>query len=432
MSEMSHVQPSTSGSCPHAGIAQAFNPLSPEQTQNPFPILSAAREQEPVFFSSQLNAWVITHHEDIHAILKDGERFSSAIFPAPEFPPEVAAITSQTYFNPEGMVLSAVDPPHQTRQRAAVNKAFSARRVASHEPRIHQIANDLIDRFADRDSANLIDVFAYPFPLAVIFSMIGIPEADWARAQSLCDNYFALFGQPLPPEQQLVHAQGLVEYQEFILALINDRRHHPQDDFTSDLIEAVDAGQIGLSIGEIVQLLGVALPIAGHDTVINVLCASLYHLLRHGLWEQVLSNPELMRQAVEETLRHDGSVTALMRIAKQPVTIRSVTIPAGSHIYLSVVSGNHDDRVFTQPEVFDPTRSNASNHFTLGRGIHYCLGAPLARLEVQVALALLGQRLPNLRLGPDPCIEYSAVDPFVRSIKRLDLVWTPTDRGSPI
>jgi cytochrome P450 len=423
MTDMSYAEATVPGACLRAGIAQDFNPLSPEQIQNPLPILSAARDQEPVFFSSQLNAWVVTRHDDIHAILKDGERFSSAIFPAPEFPPEVAAVASQTFFNPEGMVLSAVDPPHQTRQRAAVNKAFSARRVASHEPRIHQIANELIDRFAGRGSADLIEVFAYPFPLAVIFSMIGIPQADWARAQALCDNYFALFGQPLPPEQQLRHAQGLVEYQEFILALIEERRREPQDDFTSDLIQAVDAGQIDLSIKEIVQLLGVALPIAGHDTVINVLCAALYHLLCHGLWERVLADPELMRQAVEETLRHDGSVTALMRIAKQPITIRDVTIPAGAHVYLSVVSANHDERVFAQPECFDPARSNASNHFTLGRGIHYCLGAPLARLEVQVALSLLGQRLPNLRLGPEPCIEYSAVDPFVRSIKRLDLVW---------
>jgi len=410
--------------CPASSVVTDFNPLSASQVANPYPFFERARKEAPIFFSPLANAWVVSRYDDVMAILKDYTRFSSvgaaATAVTVRYTPETLRVLSSS-INATVPALGNTDPPEHTRIRSSVSELFTPRGVARLEPRIRAIANQLIDQFIEDGAAEMVQQFAYPYPAKIILSLIGIPEAAIEQARVWAGDFFSLFFGNLPPEQQTESARSVVALQQYLRNLVEQRRADPQDDLASDLIRAVDADQAQLSVDELVQILSV-LVIAGFETSASLISSCLYHLLsapEH--WQALVHDPTLIPSVVEETLRLDGPALGFFRVATQDVTLGEVTLTKGSRILVLVSSANHDEAYFQDPELFNPYRKNLG-HLAFGHGIHFCLGAALARLDVRVALEQFCQRLPNLRLKSEQEISYVS-NIAKRGLKQLYIQW---------
>jgi cytochrome P450 len=415
--------PAAASACPFHSVGAEFSPLSAAHLANPYRFYDRAQREEPVFFSSMLNCWVVTRYEDISAALRDWQRFSSAgaFSSAIEFAPETKAILSQGIPLLEHAMTNN-DPPRHTRIRSSVNKVFSAQRVASFEPRIRAIAERMIDSFVAAGQGNLVELFNYPFPAVVIFDIIGVPEADLRQVKEWCVATLDLLVRPMPAEQQAECARSALAYQRYIVDLIEQRRLAPRDDLTSDLVKAIDAGEVDLSMDELVELL-FDLVVAGHETTANLLGNSLLQLLPdRALWHTIGEDPRLARKVVEEAIRFEGPAIGFFRITTTDVELRGTTIPKGSPVFLLYGAANHDAAQFPNPHLFDPQRENAAKHLGFGAGIHFCLGAPLARLEMRIALEALSRRIPSMRLVGGQALAYRP-NLAVRGLEGLLVEW---------
>jgi cytochrome P450 len=410
----------TQPACP---VLAEFNPFEPAQTHDPYPMYTRAREQAPIFFSPVLNMWVVTRYEDICEIARDTTRFSNrrAVDVVAEIPAEVLAIFTTSNTQPQFIV--EIDPPTHTRVRRLANKAFTPRRVTLMEPRIRALANGLADMFAHEGRADLMAQFAYQLPRMVIADIVGVPAADIPKFGQWSEAWATyLFTVDLPLEQQIQGARSAVALQNYCEALIEERRHYPQDDLLSDLVQAQEEDGTSLSLNELVGLIMTFL-IAGHLTTSDMIGNALVLLLKQPeLWQALCREPQLATRLIEETLRRDSSVPGLMRVATEDVTFNGVSIPKGARLFLAFGSANHDETVFPEPTRFDLERENLYKHLAFGQGIHYCLGAPVARLEGKVALEVLSQRLPSLRFQPGQTVTYRPNLVF-RGPDQLPLMW---------
>ena len=336
------------------------------------------------------------------------------------FPPEVQAVLDAGPI-PQAASMVSVDPPEHSRLRASVHKAFTLRRVASLEAGIHALAHRLIDRFVAAGRVDLLAEFTLPLSLLVMCQLIGMPEADAEEVKFWCDAFTELSGVPMPVEQQVIRAEHVVAGQRYILNLIEQQRRRPSDTLTSDLVQAMDAGEVALSQAEAVDLLMLQL-VAGNETTGNMLSIYLYQLLREPQhWQTLCADPSVIPNMIEEAMRLDGPGFGYFRRATEPVTLHGVMIPAGALVWAMFSSANHDEQHFCNPNQFDPHRPNASRHLSFGHGTHYCLGASLARLEMKIALEALCERLPGLSLDPDQPINFKTS--FVRILDRLPVIW---------
>ncbi len=294
--------------------------------------------------------------------------------------------------------LSARQPPDHTRIRSFVNKAFTPKRVASMEPFIRELAVTTISRFEKDGQADLVTQLSYDLPALVIFRLLGIPDQDvpdikeWALSRVLMN-----FGNP-SEQEQLGHAGNLVKYWQYCVELVNSRLQHPTDDLPGDMARVFNSGDHTVSTHEMAGLVYGMLT-AGHETTTNLLWNSFRDLLTHrSQWEALVADPARIPNAIEEMLRFAPSVFTWKRKVKRPVTVAGVELPVGANVLLLLGSANHDSEHFVDGDELDITRKNARDHLAFGLGIHYCLGAPLARLESRVVLEELTRRLPNLRL----------------------------------
>jgi cytochrome P450 len=294
------------------------------------------------------------------------------------------------------------------------------------EPRIREYANALLDAFVSHGLADLVRQFAYPLPLLVVLRLIGIPDSDMDWIKAWCDNRLLfIFGRP-SPEQQVSVARDLVAFWNYTRAFCEQRQREPQDDLTSDLAAIVTADPSALDMDELASVI-FSLSIAGHETTTSLLGNAMKHLLtQRERWEQICSNPALIENAVEEILRFDCPLTFWRRMATEDVELSGVKIPKSAKLALVFGSGSHDEAYFAHPEQLNIHRQNARTHLAFGKGIHYCIGAPLARLEAKIALELFAQRLPGLRLVPDQQIAYAPMLSF-RGLKQLLVTWAPTN-----
>ena len=383
---------------------------------------------QTVFFQPSLDMWVVTRYEDVTAALKDHERFSSALcydtetaFNFLEITPEARAIIDSVIPSTT-LQMAGADQPDHARLRNSVSKAFRPRRIEQLEVRVQRISDRLVDRFVNDGQVDLVEQFTYPLPVLSILSLIGIPEQDTEQIKSWCADWTALMFNKLPPDQQITCAYSLRAFHQYLIDLIALRRKEPQEDLTSDVVQAIDAGETELSLAETVNLLCHLIG-AGHETTVNQLNTCLYHLLRNrSSWLKIQNNPEVIPDIAEEILRLDPALRGPLRVTTEAVTLDGVTIPKGARVYLLLASANRDKEKFSHPEAFDPARKDLHRHITFGYGIHHCLGAPLARLEIRIALHVLSQRLPGLRLVPDQELKYkqSAV---VKSLTQLLVEW---------
>jgi cytochrome P450 len=394
-------------------MSQGFSFFSPEVQQDPYPFYEKARAEGPIFFCDDLGMWVATRHADVVAILRDPERFSSRLttVSVKEPPPEVVAVLRRGF--PRTSSIIHLDPPAHTQVRRMMNAAFTADRVASMEGTITAIANQLVDAFEADGRADLVTRFCSPLPVTVIAGILGVSRADAGKFRQWADDSARLLmsGQ-LPTDEWVRAAEGMVAMQHHLAELVSARRDAPADDLLTDLVQAATdpAGQLDMA-----RAVGFATTFvfAGHKTTTDLLANALRLLLLHpGELAALVRDPSRAAAVVEETLRRDCPVPGTARVANVDVTIGGVTIPKDARILALLGSANHDESLFEAPSRFDVGRADTNEHVGFGRGAHFCLGAPLARLQGRVGLTVLTQRLRGLRFADDRPAAFRQVTMF--------------------
>jgi cytochrome P450 len=369
-----------------------FNPMDPEFVADPYPTYHRLRTEDPVHHSA-LGFWVLTRYDDVVAALRDPRLAKEAIasFVAARFGAPVPAM---------GLSMLDRDPPDHTRLRGLVSKAFTPRVVEGLRPRIQQIVDDLLDGVAARGSMDLIEEFAYPIPVIVICEMLGVPVEDHERFKGWSlDIARGLDLIWLGPESEVgrrsvAARQSLAEY---FRGLIAQRRAAPRGDLLSGLIAAEEAGD---KLNE-VELLAtcILLLIAGHETTVNLIGNGTLALLRHpDQLQRLQRDPGLITGAIEELLRFDGPVQRTARIPSEDIVIGGHTIAKGEMVMPFIGAADRDPAQFPHPDRLDIGRAD-NRHIAFGWGIHFCLGAPLARIEGQIAISTLVRRLPKVELA---------------------------------
>lgn len=360
----------------------------PEFHANPHPAYAEWRREGPVRrvrLAGGVDAWLVTRYDEARKALSD-PRLSKTRGDLSVLPSDLDRALSSH--------MLAVDPPDHTRLRRLVSAAFTARRIEALRPRITEITDELLDGMAARgdDPFDLIDAFAFPLPIQVICELLGIPADDRDDFRAWSN---VIVGGVAYRDQFFGAATAMVAY---IRALLAARRTHPGDDLLTGLIEVRDSAD-RLTEDELISMVFLLL-IAGHETTVNLIGNGAYLLLaRRERWERLCADPSLLPTAIEEFLRYEAPVeTATFRITTEEVTIGGQRIPARSPVVIGLLSANRDETRFPDPSELRLDRTQ-NPHLAFGHGIHYCVGAPLARLEAQIAFTGLITRFPSLRLA---------------------------------
>ena len=363
----------------------SFDLTSSKVRANPYEIYELLREKDPVHRMRLISAWTLTEYEDAQTVLLDHRRFSSG--------------DNKLEYAPYRTILD-LDPPDHTRLRSLVSKAFTPRAVSELGPRIQQIVGELLDGVAEKDRFDLISDFAFPMPVIVIAEMLGIPAQDRDRFNEW-SNDIALAVEPILSKEEISRLERssdeLVEYFEAIIEL---RRQDPQDDMLSALLAAEEEGD-RLSHDELLGTLMLLL-VAGNETTRSLIGNGMLALLKNpGQLQRLREDTELLDTAIDEMLRYDSPVQFIIRVVLEDMEFRGKRLRAGQRVMILVGAANRDPKVFAQPDVLDISREEKS-HLSFGRGIHYCLGSPLALLESRIAFAGLLERFPSIRLIAEP------------------------------
>jgi hypothetical protein len=390
------MTPYEHAACP---VHADFDPLSPTFLADPFAVLASLPRDMPVFYAPSIDYYVVTRYADIEAVFLDHEKYSAAAAQLPLVPlvPEAARILLAGAHAPQPSMVS-LDPPAHTRLRSPTARAFTPRRVAQMAPRIRSTVDQLLDAINPAAPFDLVATLTFPLPATIVFSFIGIPERDWPQLKEWCGHRASLtWGRPMPTEQ-VHHAENMAAYRGYLRAFVARKAQERDDMFTSALLAIHDEKPEALTQEEISSIL-FSLTFAGHETTNYLIGNVVRRLLEDSTrWDAVVADPALIAGAVDETLRYDPSVPVWRRVTKRPVTLGGVDLPAGAKLFLWLAASGRDTAVFPEPETFDLSRANTSKTLAFGKGIHYCLGAALGKLEAQIALDGLTHRFPRLRL----------------------------------
>ena len=374
----------------------AFDPFDPAYLTDPYPVYAQLRAEAPVHYEPGLDHWVMSRHADVRAVLADPAIFSArnAVSPLVRLTDDQVRLLRQDGFATH--ILVNLDPPEHARARRATGRAFLPRRLAGLAPVIRTLAERHVDRFPPGGPADVVSGLAYELPAEVLFVLLGIPEGDVPQVKAWGEDRMKLiWGRPDPDEQHRL-VRTTVEFWRYCRHLVEARQADPGDDLTSELL--ADRSSEQLRPFEVATVV-FGLLFAGHETTTNLLGNAVHRLLRTpGLWERLVAEPALMVAAVEEILRLDTSVPVWRRVTTRPVEVGGVALPAGARVLIALGSANRDGEVFERPDEVNLDRRNAREHLSFGFGIHFCLGATLARMEVRTALEVLAERLPGLRL----------------------------------
>jgi cytochrome P450 len=380
----------------------SFDFFDPKVAEDPYEFYAALRREAPVYPVPGLGFYLVTRYDDVVAVLKQPELFSNRFAQAMQGRTggprtELLEIWKQGWMPVDTLLTN--DPPSHTRFRSLVNKAFSARRVAGMDPQIRGIANDLVDAFASAGQVELVRQFAVPLPLTVIADQLGVPREDMPRFKKWSDDAVAPLGQMISPERELECARSVVESQHYFAARLEERKAKPREDVLTDLVTARVEGERPLDTAESLSILQQVL-VAGNETTTHLIAAAMLLLLRHpDQLERVRRDPSLVPNLVEEVLRLESPVQGMWRVATQATEIAGVSVPAGAFLMLRYAAANRDETRFPDPDRFDVGRENARTHLAFGLGIHFCIGAALARKEGAVAFETLLSRLGSIRLA---------------------------------
>jgi hypothetical protein len=407
--------------CP---IDREFSPFDADYLSNPYPQLERLGAERPVFFSTRLMSLVVTRMDLILEVFKNPKVFSSANVQDPVFAlcERTVEILSAEDFDPVA-VMSNCQPPDHTRIRKYTRNGFSARRIRMLEPYIRKLARALVGRLLDRGPpSDTVTALAHPLPGQVIFRLIGFPVEDDACLMRWTAKRLAFtWGQPSDDEQVEI-AGNMLRYWRYCREFVARRRVERGDDLTAELLNAHEANPDDLDYREVESVI-YGLSFAGHEIVSNFIANTLLCLLPdRQSWQRLCADPALIPRALEEVLRFESPQTSWRRIATRDTRLGDVDVPAGTRIFLSLGAANHEAGLFPAPARFDIDRANAGRHISFGHGIHFCLGARLARLEAQIAIETLSAQIPSLRLVPEQTLDYSPNITF-RGPKALSVEW---------
>lgn len=395
--------------CPVTALGESFNPFTDPFLSNPYAFLAQARRDEPVFFSPEINHFVVTRYAHVRDMLVNTEDYSSRMAQSPiqPWPKEAAEM-----FAAEGFqlvpTLSNNDPPNHPQVRRFLKDAFTPRRVKWIEPHVRRLVNESIDKFIDKGKVDLTKELLYETPARVLFTFLGIPDDSIEKVKVWSQGRALLTWGKLSDEEIIDQIPTFIEYLRFCQDLIERLEKEPGDDYTSELIVRMrDENPEGFDKPRLlITVFGLLM--AGHETTTNQSGNGIRTLLeQRENWEAICEDPSLIPGASEEIIRYDSSVIAWRRVAKRDITIEGVTIPKDAQILVSLAAANRDERKFKDGEKFDIRRKNAVQNLSFGMGNHYCLGAPLARLELVIFLEELTRRIPSMRLVKDQTFSYS-------------------------
>lgn len=398
--------------------------LSPEAVRDPYPLLAALREADPVHWSARHRAWLITRHDDCAAAHTDRRLSSDRMTP-------MLARLRERRASPQLIAMVSVlagwmtfrDGEDHRRLRRLVNRAFTPRVVAQMRDRILAITDELIDELPGSGEIDLVAAFAYPLPAIVIAEMLGVPSADRDRFKAWSADISSLvFGAVDDPDRHDRAESGMTELVEYFEGLIEASPGHGDETLLDHLVRVRTEDGDALSRNELLAMCTLLL-FGGHETTTNLLGSGLLALLRNPVQRRrLLDDPALAAPAVEELMRFDGPSRLSVRVAAEPLELRGRSIEPGDRVFLMIGAANRDPERFEEPDVLDVGRT-PNQQIGFGLGPHYCLGAPLARLEGQIAIPRLLGRLPDLRL--DEAAELS----WRPTLLSRSLVALPARRG---
>jgi hypothetical protein len=374
--------------------------VSPDFIKDPYSTLRRMREECPVYWSDGIGGWILTRYDDILASFKNTSYYSNEnrLGKAVEYLPAEKRANYKAFENhyaTKGLLHS--DPPDHTRLRSLVIKEFTPSVVERMRPRIQEVVNGLIDAAAKKGSLDLVPEFAAALPIGVIAEILGVPPEDRHLFKKWADDILAFQGVNKPSEADLSRAQkGLTEIRPYLLGMINERRQRPSQDLMSKFVAAESEGE-RLTESELINTC-VTLFTAGHETTLSLISNTIYTLLRNPAQLELLRrNPGLLDSTLEESLRYESPVSRQTRLMKQDITLNGQSLKQGQMVFQMLNAANRDPAHFANPDQFDIQR-NPNRHIAFGQGIHFCVGATLARTEGFVAIGTLIQRLPRLRL----------------------------------
>ncbi|MCC3687940.1 cytochrome P450 [Bacillus cereus] len=401
-------------------IEDGINLASAQFKEDAYEIYKESRKKQPILFVNQVEIgkeWLITRYEDALPLLKDNrlKKDWTNVF-SQDIKNMYLSVDNSDHLTTH--MLNS-DPPNHSRLRSLVQKAFTPKMIAQLDGRIQRIADDLISDIERKGILNLVDDYSFPLPIIVISEMLGIPKEDQAKFRIWSH---AVIASPETPEEIKETEKQLSEFITYLQYLVDIKRKEPKEDLVSALILAESEGH-KLSARELYSMI-MLLIVAGHETTVNLITNTVLALLENPNQLQLLKdNPKLIDSAIEEGLRYYSPVeVTTARWAAKPFQIHHQTIQKGDMVIIALASANRDETVFENPEIFDITREN-NRHIAFGHGSHFCLGAPLARLEAKIAITTLFNRMPELQIkGNREEIKWQG-NYLMRSLEELPLTF---------
>ncbi len=396
--------------------------FAPEVIADPYAYFGRLRETDPIHWNARSELWIVTRYEDLVWLVRHHELFSSAVIRSDERPPyppidaeDRGLFEEVRHFRSDQLVEQ--DRPAHTSMRGAVHEYFTPTAMEAWRPFVRRAVAELLDQAAPRGRMDVLQALAAPLPVRIITEMMGVPNEDREHLRELADKLLYINrGEPYRMKPLMEGIRAMMEYVE---PKVGRRAEQPENDFISVLARAEKEG---IFTRHQVLVNTALLLFAGHETTMNLICNGTLALLRHpDQWARLCADPGgLARVATEECLRYDPPVKSTQRIAAGDVERRGKRIRKGDRIRWIIAAANRDPRAFPDPDRFDLSRS-PNPHVSFGSGIHYCLGATLARVEGQEVFRALAERFPSLRLEPGP-LEYQPSVQF-RSLKSLPVAW---------
>jgi cytochrome P450 len=402
--------------CP---IAHGLRWLDQDFLADPFTALARLRHEAPVLYEPEIDHYVVTRYADIERVLLDRTTFAAANASSPIWPPAAEAqriLTDQGYKRVP--TLNNADPPRHAPMRKAVLACMSPRRLRSLEPELRDHARGLVESVVDHPVADLVAELAFPLPAHAGLGLLGFPLDDIERIKAWSDKRVLFTYGRLPADEQVQVAGNVVAFWNYIEDFIRIRDDERRDDFTSDLLRYHDEHPDAVTLDDVVNIV-YSMALAGHESTTNLIANGLRHLLTdRRQWEAVCADRTLVPNAVEEALRYDPPILGHRRLAAVDTDIGGVPVPAGAKVILLFASAHRDPGHFPGADDVDVRRANADEHLSFGKGVHFCLGAPLARMEMRIVLDLLTELTPQMRLVPDQAYPYSP-NALFRSLLQL-------------
>ena len=409
--------------CPVSGMAAEFEPFDDAYISNPFEFFKHARNNEPIFYDPKSDYWVVLNYDDIVGVFRDPETFSAALARHPVTPmcPAAAEVRDSLNISIEPSLVDEGAETHKA-HRKVFGVAFTPKRVNEIAPRIREIVTGFIDQFIDDGKADLVAQLLYEVPALAIFIFLGADDDKALMVKKMgAARAIVNWGKPNETEQiEMMHDVG--EHWAFTKKLVEDALESPGDNYLGDMARLHLSDPSKFTINYLCNVMFL-MQFAGHETTTQATANGMKALLENrDQWEEICDDLDLVPNAVEEILRYDSSIFTWRRVATKDTKIGDFDIPKGAKILLAIGSGSRDENAFTEGEKFDIFRKQEKKHLAFGNGAHFCMGAPLARMEMQIILEELAKRLPNMRLVKDQEWNYIPTLAF-RGVQKLLVEW---------